>query len=212
MASKTYTDDFIPRVRGLLLDNRQSSALENVNDDGTLSLNDAIKNAVPEAIVACYRVAPLEMFSDSVVEVGLGIDANKDEESVSLNSSYVRILSVKADIWNRAVYDIEFGSPSERYDIAKDSLNGTIGTKDDPYVLLQGSRLFMIPFEATSKVVIKAVKCPEGTDTNIDCDQNMYDAACYYCAYLVAMAIGQANAESYRREALVNMGIINNNQ
>lgn len=215
MAMKIFNTTFVPRVRGLLMDNMESAALEGIDDVGTLSLNGAIKENVEEAVVACYRMAPMDMFGESVTETnGLTMSADVGGGGVvTLPATYVRMFAVNAANWSRAVYDVEMDSPSWRYDVARDPLNGTVGTMDDPYVLVQGKRMIVFPYAVGAKVSVRAVKLPEASATGIDVDAKLYDAACYYCAYLVAMARGQGNAERYRTEALLGMGIvINNNQ
>ncbi len=205
---------FLPQVKKILLENRNSEPLVSINDVATLTLEDLIVANVQAAVVACYRLAPLTSFSDGIKEMSLDIKKRKDDGGgeAEMETTLCRIVRVSSSSWKRMVTDVEFNTPSARFDVARDPLNGTTGTADNPYALVLGRSLIVFPAVDKMSVSVLAVPQPTMRMYEIDCDDALFDAACLYTAAFVLMAKGDANADRYVQAALATMGVTKEQQ
>lgn len=185
-------------VKALIRENVESSALEGYGDVATLSLNDLIEANIMPSVVAVYGMAPDSVWSDAVEREAV---ANK-----ATGKQWLRVLSVTV---GGVPAVVEVNSRSSAYEIASDKLNGSLGVASRPYVLIEGTSVTAIPAGATS---ITGVTKPTATDGTVSLETNLAQAVCYWCAYLVMMAMGGGNAEQYRQQALASMGLATQGQ
>lgn len=181
------------RVKALIRENQESSALEAYGDAATLSLNDLIDANVEPAAAAVYQTAPDEVWSDAVTTEAVANGRTAKQ--------WVRIFSVTV---GGVAAMVDVNRRSANYDIAKDGLNGSLGTSGRPYALIEGSAVTAVP---TGKAVqISGVTLPRVSGTSISIDSMLVDAVCHWAAYLVLMAAGDGNAAAYREQAMLSMG------
>lgn len=191
MASMTLST-IRARVKALIRENQESSALESYGDTATLSLNDLIDANVEPAAMAVYQIAPDSVWASKV-----------ETETVSggkTSSTWVHIFSVTV---GGVPAMVDINRRSTNYDVAADDLNGSLGVKARPYVLMEGSKVTSMP---TGTIVINGVKQPKVSNSSIDIDTALSDAVCYWIAYLVLVSMGENNASAYREQSLLCMG------
>lgn len=180
-------------VKALIRENQESSALAGYGDAATLSLNDLIDANVEPAAAAVYQVAPDGIWSDAVEA--------ETVSGVTTGRSWVKVFSVTVG-GKVAVVDVNRRSSS--YDVAQDPLNGSLGVKGRPYVLIEGQGVTSMP---AGTVKITGVATPKVSGGSIKIDANLADAVCYWTAYLVQMELGDSNAAAFREQALLCMGV-----
>lgn len=180
-------------VKSLIRENQESSALEDYGDVSTLSLNDLIDANIEPAAAAVYQIAPDGAWSTAVETEAVADGATA--------RTWVKIFS--ADVNGcTAVVDVNRRSPN--YDVAKDSLNGSLGVRQRPYVLIEGNAVTAVP--PGSSVKLTGVAMPAIMNGKIALDANLKDAVAYWIAYLVQMELGASNASAYREQAMLCMG------
>lgn len=180
-------------VKALIRENQESSALADYGDVSTLSLNDLIDANIEPAAAAVYQIAPDGAWSTAV-----------ETETVANGASartWVKIFSADVNGYT-AVVDVN--RRSSNYDVAKDSLNGSLGVKQRPYVLIEGNAVTVVP--PGSSVKLTGVAMPAIINGKIALDTNLEDAVAYWIAYLVQMELGASNAAAYREQAMLCMG------
>lgn len=200
---------FLPQVKKILLENRNSEPLTSINDVATLTLEDLIVANVQAAVVACYRLAPMTAFSDGIEDISLAVKKHANGDGggeAQMDTMLCRLVSVSSSKWKRMVTEVDFNTLSARLDVARDPLNGTVGTEDNPYALVLGKSLIVYPAADNMTVELRAVVQPQMRQYEIECDDALFDAACLYTAALVLMAKGDANADRYIRAAMAAMG------
>lgn len=180
-------------VKSLIRENQECSALVGYGDVSTLSLNDLIDANIEPAAAAVYQIAPDEAWSTAV-----------ETETVANGQTaktWVKIFSAEVNGYT-AVVDVNRRSSS--YNVAKDSLNGSLGVKQRPYVLIEGNAVTVVPSGAAVKLT--GVAMPAIINDKIALDANLEDAVAYWIAYLVQMELGVSNAAAYREQAMLCMG------
>lgn len=183
-----------------------------------------------------YAVGDKVYYSDNVGSCSfICITANNDSEFTiskwspieDRHAPYLRMLSVENSTWLRPIVeltplahpyvsiarsDINLSVGNEEKPLAVDSFYYTSGSSNAPIPIIE---LYPAALEDTAKLTyIEQVKirAVSGADF-INCDANIYQAAVFYAAYLVASMKGYANAEAYKAEAMASlqMPITNNN-
>ena len=128
---------------------------------------------------------------------------------------YLRMLVVECNKWERPVLDLTPLS-SPYVSIARSPINMSVGNEEKPLAVdsFQGGHgaIELYPLTATPKVNLTYVERPAITgttltDKTINCDDGIYNASCFYAAYLVAMIKGYANANSYQQSALDSLNV-----
>lgn len=203
----------VERVRCLLEESRDPSELVGIGDVRQLTIEDLILANLPEAISTVTLMAPSDMLTD-VAEVVLSVDKTGDEhlddrKRIERPADAIRVVWLKADTWDVPSYDVLQGTSPE-YRICQNKRVYSLGVKGRPtafYVWSDGKRVIELYPSACKYVEMGYVEKPELKDGKIQCDVRLYEAACYYCAYLVSMIQGWRSAEGYRREAAASLGV-----
>lgn len=217
-------DNILPHVKALLVRDMETNAIASLGDLETLSTDSLIENNLTIAAVTIARIAPLDMFSSLTQNT-----YTEDEVTTIEASKYnkrggwcvaddmCRIISVRANGWAKALHDVDSAS-NVLYDIARDPLNGTLGTVGSPYVCISydnEERLEYYPkIDAVEEEVclyVNGIPYPAIVNGEIDIEAKLYEAVCLYTAYLVAMEKKMSNAEAYKIEAMTNIGVNINN-
>ena len=145
-----------------------------------------------------------------------------------------RILQIGCDSWHGIVKDL-LDKSSAIYRMCNNKYLKAVGVKDRPVAFRDfgsGKRKIEIFPAAKKWVALNYIARPkiktdwlveENRDVNvetgqpvddgqmvgvIECDDSLYEASCYYCAYLVAMVQGWQTANTYRQEAVQALQLV----
>ena len=218
---------FKKRVKAILLHNMESTALEGVGDDYTLGLDGVIEQNMEHAMQLCVMLCPLRLLGgeNSLIDTQEYYTQDAEHKVVLVASTaynigggmvkpegFCRYISVRSDGWAKScmVFD---EAPYAGYDIARDKLNGTLGTSSRPYARItideNGDRVIeFYPYQSGHKVRVQGVRFEFVNDKSFArFERELCEAACWQCAYLVAMEKGFGNADRYRQESLMQMGV-----
>lgn len=130
-------------------------------------------------------------------------------------ADYLRMLVVECSEWERPVLDLTPLS-SPYVSIARSPINMSVGNNEKPLAVdsFQGGHgvIELYPLKNDSAVSLTYIERPAITgttlnDETINCDDGIYNAVCFYAAYLVAMIKGYANANQYQQSALDSINV-----
>lgn len=133
-------------------------------------------------------------------------------KEISLPEDCLRIWSVEADSWDGVARTV-MSKESSMYRMCKNKYVMSVGVSDRPMAFKSwkgsGSRSLELFPEPKKMVMLTYTKKPVIKGEEIECDQNLYEGACFYCAYLVAMTQGWQNANGYLQEAAQALQTVN---
>lgn len=220
-------------VRLILEENINSVPLEGVTDVGTISINRVIEGILVEAVTSVVKIAPMRLFSTPKIAplaASGGVDnsgtilINSVQKGVWVKkpSDYLRFLYVTSSEWKRPVMELTTLS-SPYLSIARSEINLSVGNAEKPLVVDSfycGSPCIeLYPFtgliSTTAPINPQFVYAERPVITGatsartINCDDNLYHAAVFYAAHIVALIKGYANSERYKLEAINALGLPN---
>lgn len=216
--------EMVAHVRGILERNMITTQQEGWQNVETLSLNNLIREMLTEAVDIVADRAPVDMFSD-VSEAEFGGSGTGPLSTVVLDDDASRIVEIHCDTWEHDV-TILTAKDNPLYKQAKNKWCKTVGVYERPIVVpgMSGGGIRILElYPAGNKLEVYYVpKAEIFTDDEdveenengefvkheqINCDKMLYESACWYAAYLVAMAQNLPNQKGYLDEAMRRIGL-----
>lgn len=221
------TEVMVTHIRAILEQNQNPEDLVSRDDVRTLSIEALIANFLEEAVSMAVMNADESLFGKIDT-----ISAN-NTNSIELGYGVQRILQITGESWNGVVKEVLHMS-SPIYRMCKNRYLNMTGVKDRPVAFRDWSsvndrrKIEVFP-SVTGKLTVFYIKKAymgygnigdeagnvyaevdeDYSDLIIPCDDLIYEGACFYCAYLVAMVQGWNTSETYRKEAVEALKAVN---
>lgn len=200
----TYTvASIVEEIRVVLDQNMSSTELSELGDVDTLSLDDLIKSKIEDAAQQVILSAPYTLLSDIGTSLtgSPTIGVSPFRANLTLPDDFLRLLCFKFTGWDYPLY--EALPPSSPLYLQAHSKYNVCGTKDRPLVFLcpgSSSKVLEVfcasstsdTLDGCQYVKKPAITTVSSTD-QIDLGKRLKRPTVYYAAYLVALAIREAD-------------------
>lgn len=205
-------DDIIKEVRIALDENSQSPALLAINDNGTLELNDIIRQKITHAVRMVVENAPSHLLDEGedfsniplIWESGV---TGKGMAWLKLPDDFLRLVIFRMSDWVRPVL-IPIGDTDDRYFLQKSKFAGVKGGVEKPICAIttypEGKVMECYSSKGGGDVKIQIAKyiaVPKITDNKISIADKLYMSVIYTAAGLTAMTFKDTNADALFRIA-----------
>lgn len=188
------------KIRVALDENMSSTALAELGDIDTLSLDELIESKIEDAARIVVQEAPLSLLSDMTTPyTTMSVSATAPyKATVDLPDDFLRLASIKLRSWPYAVYEV-LPSDAPLY-IQAHSPYGVVGTKDRPLVFMSvgaNAKKTLELFSASGSsdtLSCLYIKQPKIADNAIQLGTQIVRPVVYYAASLVALAIKDKEA------------------
>lgn len=195
----------VEEIRIVLDQNMTSTALSELGDVDTLSIDVLIESKIIDAARQVILSAPYTLLSDIGVTITgtPTIGASPFRATLALPNDFLRLLRFKFAGWDYPLY--EALPPSSKLYLQAHSKYKVCGTKDRPLVFLcpggaNGVNILEVFCASSASDTLDNclyVKKPEITTSNstdeINLGKQLKRPTVYYAAYLVALAIREAD-------------------
>ena len=216
-------EDMVTHVRAILEQNQNPAELVAMNDVKTIAVEELIANCLEQAVAMAVDAADEGLLENLDVKIYKNIEDPENSEygriedggkTISAPNDLQRLILITADTWlgvAREIYD----QSSPLYRIVNNRYIKSAGIANRPVVFSNyddgGKKVISLYPKVNGQVKVVYVAKPEfvtieegenKSKQGIPCDKMIYEGACFYCAFLVAMTQGWSNAAYYRQEAV----------
>lgn len=223
-------DDMVTHIRAIMEQSQNPEELVAMNDVKTLALEELIANCLEQAVAMAVDNADESLFETLDVKIFSKVSATEDatedddadddteeindDGTITAPADLQRMILISADSWTGVVRQI-YDQSSPLYRICNNKYIKSAGVNDRPAAFYDfndsGKKVIKLYPDATQSAKMVYISRPElkkvtpatgSSYQGIACDKLLYEGACFYCAFLVAMTQGWANATYYRQEAV----------
>lgn len=222
-------EDMVTHVRAILEQNQNPAELVAMNDVKTIAIEELIANCLEQAVAMAVDAADESLLENLDVKIYKNLEDLEDLEdpknseygriedggkTISAPNDLQRLILITADTWlgvAREIYD----QSSPLYRIVNNRYIKSAGIANRPVIFHNyddgGKKVISLYPKVNEQVKVVYVAKPEfvtikegenNGKQGIPCDKMIYEGACFYCAFLVAMTQDWSNAAYYRQEAV----------
>ena len=206
MAADTSLPTLVKSVRVIMDRNMSSTALSDLGDVDTLSVDDIITDAIPRAARIVEQAASFHLIGQGSPFTGtiywpkaVGVGSGH----ISLPDDFLRLVCFQMSDWVRPAYEV-ITMDDERYGMQQSEFAGIRGNPHNPVVAIvpwsTGLQLEFYSCTAGDKVYVRRaryLKMPTITGTGdaatINISEKLKDAIAYYAAGLAAATLNETD-------------------